>query len=122
MEAVLSMSYYLEVQRRMSAELFQQPHYQSSTGKEKIPSANDSSLDCWESVEDWMTQTPDEDELSMINQQKALVDAAEEMRFDWPELLPVERIQEGLTQLALWLFLAVGVVAAGGLCFLAITA
>ena len=58
----------------------------------------------------------------MINQQKALVDAAEEMRFDWPELLPVERIREGLTELALWSFLAVGMVAAGGLCFLAITA
>ena len=121
MEPVLSMSYYLEVQRRMSAELFQQPHYQSPTGKYQRPSANDSSPDRWESVDDWIMQTPDEDEVSTINQQKALVDAAEEMKFDWPELLPVERIQEGLTELALWLFLAVGVVTAGGLCFLAIT-
>ena len=122
MEPVLSMSYYLEVQRRMSAELFEQPHYQSPTGRNQRSSAKDSSPDCWESVEDWTTQTPNEDEVSMINQQKALVDAAKEMRFDWPEFLPVERIQEGLTELALWLFLAVGVVAAGGLYFLAITA
>jgi len=106
----------------MSAELFQQPHYQSPTGKYQRPSVSDSSPDRWESVEDWIMQTPDEDEVSMINQQKTLVDAAEEMRFDWPELLPVERIQGGLTEIALWLFLVVGLVAAGGLCFLSVTA
>ena len=122
MEPVLSMSYYLEVQRRMSAELFEQPHYQPPTSKDHRSSSNYASANFRESVEDWILQTPDEDEVSMINQQKALVDAAEEMKFDWPELLPVERIQEGLTELALWLFLAVGVVTAGGLCFLAITA
>jgi hypothetical protein len=122
MEPVLGMSYYLEVQRRMSAELFQQPHYQWPTGKDQRPSANDSSPDCFESVEDWITQTPDEDGASMIDQQRALVDAAEEMRFDWPKLLPVERIQEGLTEIALCLFLVVGLVAAGGLYFLSITA
>lgn len=122
MEPVLSMSYYLEVQRRMSAELFEQPHYQPPTSKDQRSSANYSSHNFRESVEDWITQIRDEDEVSMNNQERALVDAAEEMRFDWPELLPVERIKEGVTEIALWSFLAAGVVAAGGFCFLAVTA
>jgi hypothetical protein len=106
----------------MSAELFEQPHYQPPTSKDQRSSAKDSSPNFRESVEDWITAIRDEDEVSMNNQERALVDAAEEMRFDWPELLPVERIQEGVTEIALWSFLAVGVVAASGLCFLAITA
>jgi hypothetical protein len=31
----------------------------------------------------------------------ALVEAAEEMKFDWPEFLPVERIKAGISEIAL---------------------
>jgi hypothetical protein len=32
---------------------------------------------------------------------RALVEAAEEMKFDWPEFLPVERIKAGISEIAL---------------------
>lgn len=48
---------------------------------------------------------------------RVLVEAAEEMRFDWPEFLPVERIERGLIQIAMWLLLIVSVAALGVLLF-----
>jgi hypothetical protein len=35
----------------------------------------------------------------------ALLEAAKEMKFDWPEFLPVERIKAGIMEIALGLFL-----------------
>jgi hypothetical protein len=32
---------------------------------------------------------------------RELVDVSEEMKFDWPEFLPVERIKAGITEIAL---------------------
>ena len=38
---------------------------------------------------------------------RALVEIAEEVQFDWPEFLPVGRIEAGITEIALtFLFLA----------------
>ena len=34
---------------------------------------------------------------------RALVEPVEEMKFDWPEFLPVERIKAGITEIALGL-------------------
>jgi hypothetical protein len=36
---------------------------------------------------------------------RALVQAAEEMRFDWPEFLPVERIKAGISEIIVGLIL-----------------
>jgi hypothetical protein len=34
---------------------------------------------------------------------RELVEVSEEMKFDWPEFLPVERIKAGITEIALGL-------------------
>jgi len=41
---------------------------------------------------------------------RALVEAAEEIEFDWPEFLPVEGIRAGITEIALGLLLFAGLV------------
>ena len=40
----------------------------------------------------------------------ALVEATEEIEFDWPELLPVERIKAGIAEIALGFLLFAGLV------------
>jgi hypothetical protein len=62
-------------------------------------------------------ETPDSSALSDLD--RALVEAAEEMSFAWPEFLPVERIEPGLIEIALWCLLFVSVVALGVLLFFA---
>ena len=42
---------------------------------------------------------------------RALAEAAEEMDFDWPEFLPVERIKAGITVIVLGFLLLAGLVA-----------
>ena len=42
---------------------------------------------------------------------RALAEAAEEMDFDWPEFLPMERIKAGITEIALGFLLLAGLVA-----------
>jgi hypothetical protein len=51
----------------------------------------------------------------LLDLDKALVEAAGEMSFDWPESLPVERIKQGIAELALGSLLFAGVVALGSL-------
>jgi hypothetical protein len=41
---------------------------------------------------------------------RVLVEAAEEIEFDWPEFLPVERIKAGITEIALGFLLFAGLV------------
>jgi hypothetical protein len=53
----------------------------------------------------------------LLDLDRALVEAAEEMSFDWPEFLPVEWIRCGIGRLALGSLVFVGVVALGGLFF-----
>jgi hypothetical protein len=62
----------------------------------------------------WL-RSPDSPALSDLD--RVLVEAAEEMRFDWPEFLPVERIEPGLIQIAMWLLLILSVVVLGVLLF-----
>jgi hypothetical protein len=45
---------------------------------------------------------------------QVLVEAAEEMHFEWPEFLPIERIIPGLTEFALRSLLLAGLVGLGG--------
>lgn len=52
--------------------------------------------------------------LGLSDLDKALVDAAEEMTFDWPELVPVGRIASGIREIALGALLAAGLVVLGG--------
>jgi hypothetical protein len=40
-----------------------------------------------------------------------LVEVSEEIKFDWPEFLPVKRIKTGLTEVALGLTMFAGLVA-----------
>jgi|ERR1700752_3653455 hypothetical protein len=40
---------------------------------------------------------------------RALVEAAEELDFDWPEFLPAERVVKGLTEIALGFALVAGI-------------
>jgi len=44
---------------------------------------------------------PRPDSLADYDLDRALVEAAEEMEFDWPEFLPAERIRAGITEIAL---------------------
>ena len=48
---------------------------------------------------------------------RALVEAAEEMSFNWPEFLPVERIKTGIGEIALASLLSAGLVALGRFLF-----
>jgi hypothetical protein len=48
---------------------------------------------------------------------RALVEAAEEMSFNWPEFLPVERIGAGVAQMAVALLLFAGLLAFGHFLF-----
>jgi len=62
---------------------------------------------------------PPEDSLSMLpSLDRALIEAAEEMNFDWPEFLPVERITRGIAEMALASLLLAGLVALGHFFFL----
>ena len=40
--------------------------------------------------------------------ERALVESAEEMQFNWPRFLPVERIKAGIAEIALGLLLLAG--------------
>ena len=40
---------------------------------------------------------------------RTLVEAAEELDFDWPEFLPVERVVRGITEIALGFALVAGI-------------
>ncbi|HTD14445.1 MAG TPA: hypothetical protein VK673_04665 [Chthoniobacterales bacterium] len=40
---------------------------------------------------------------------RALVEAAEELDFDWPEFLPTERVVKGITEIALGFALVAGI-------------
>ena len=48
---------------------------------------------------------------------RALVKPAEEIEFDWPEFLPVERIRAGIMEIALGFLLFAGLVAFCGFHF-----
>jgi hypothetical protein len=48
---------------------------------------------------------------------RAMVEAVEEMNFNWPEFLPVERIRAGTAQMALALLLFGGLLAFGHFLF-----
>ena len=48
---------------------------------------------------------------------RALVEAAEEMSFNWPEFLPVERIELGIAEMAVGLLLFAGLLAFGHFLF-----
>ena len=45
---------------------------------------------------------------SRVNLDRALVEAAEEIEFEWPEFLPMERIKAGIAEIAL-VILAIGI-------------
>jgi hypothetical protein len=57
---------------------------------------------------------PVETSLALSDLDRALIEAAEEMSFDWPEFLPVERI----TEMALASLLFAGLVVLGRFLFL----
>ena len=64
-------------------------------------------------------KSPNEDEFPALSDfDRALIEAAEEMSFNWPELLPVEGIKAGITQIALASLLFAGLVVAGRFLFL----
>jgi hypothetical protein len=46
-----------------------------------------------------------------VRSRYGLVEAAEEMKFDWPEFLPMERIKAGIRDIALGLLLCAALVA-----------
>jgi hypothetical protein len=59
---------------------------------------------------------PPPDSPASYDLDRALVEAAEEIEFDWPEFLPMERIKAGITEIAL------GILALGILVFAAVIA
>jgi hypothetical protein len=127
MEPVSSLSYYLELQKQMSYLLKISPEYdaeqrpyQSATlwqsAEESAPAG------CTRNVEVASTQSRgDGDMVEQITLQRALVEMAEETRFDWPEFLPVERVKAGLAEAAVGLLLLAGLIAVGSLFILSPT-
>lgn len=68
------------------------------------------------------SNTPDiTDQTELPDLDRALVEAAEEMSFDWPEFLAVERFRPGITEFALNSLLVAGLVALGGIYILFFT-
>ena len=49
--------------------------------------------------------------LTPLDNHDILIEVSEEMNFDWPHSLPIERIKAGLTEIALAVLLFVGLVA-----------
>lgn len=63
--------------------------------------------------------SPDEDEFPALSDfDRALIEAAEEMSFNWPEFLPVAGIKAGMTQMAVASLLFAGLVVVGRFLFL----
>jgi hypothetical protein len=57
------------------------------------------------SICDWSTASlPGKDSTTPNDLDRALTETAEEMRFDWAELLPSERIKTRIKEIALGLF------------------
>jgi hypothetical protein len=54
---------------------------------------------------------PRPDSLAIYDLDRALVEAAEEIEFDWPEFLPAGRIKAGITEIALGFLLFAALVA-----------
>jgi hypothetical protein len=68
------------------------------------------------------SNTPDiTDQTELPDLDRALVEAAEEMSFDWPEFLAVERFRPGITEFALNSLLVAGLIALGGIYILFFT-
>ena len=51
------------------------------------------------------------DSLTPYDFDRALVQAAEQMKFDWPEFLPEERVENGIVEIVTGLFLFAALVA-----------
>jgi len=49
------------------------------------------------------------DSVASSDLDRALVEAAEELDFDWPEFLPAERVIRGITEIALGFALVAGI-------------
>ena len=58
---------------------------------------------------------PPADQPAWHDVDRALAEAAEEMDFDWPEFLPVERIKAGITEIALGILVFAILIALCGL-------
>lgn len=54
-------------------------------------------------------QTRMKDSAAPSDLERALVEAAEELDFDWPEFLPAERVVRGITEIALGFALVGGI-------------
>jgi len=65
-------------------------------------------------TDDWPNVKSPDDGAPVLSQlDRAIIEAAEEMSFNWPEILPVEGIKTGITQIALGSLLFAGLVAVG---------
>ena len=127
MEPASSLSYYLEMQKQMSSVMKRS----SENFDKELPGKPEQLLrsvegvlltGCAGSAELAISQSHGEGNLATeIACQRALVEMAEETRFDWPEFLPVERIKMGLTEVALGVLLLAGVIAVGSLFILSPT-
>jgi hypothetical protein len=57
------------------------------------------------------TSLQEKDLLTPYDLDRALAEAAQEMKFDWPEFLPIERIKAGMVEIAFGLLLFAALVA-----------
>ena len=127
MEPISSLSYYLELQKQMSYSMKRS----SENCDEQLPGKPERLLPSVEeaqpagdsaSAELPASQSRGDGNLAaQIACQWALVEMAEETRFDWPEFLPVERIEAGLTEVALGVLLLAGLIAVESLFILSPT-
>jgi hypothetical protein len=127
MEPASSLSYYLQLQKQMSYSMKRS----SENCGEQLPCKPEKLLRPIEEArlagftggaEFATSQSRGERNLTTeIAGQWALIEMAEETRFDWPEFLPVERVKTGLMELALGVLLLAGVIAVGSLFILSPT-
>jgi len=73
-------------------------------------------------TDDWPNVKSPDDGAPVLSQlDRAIIEAGEEMNFDWPEFLPVERITRGIAEMALASLLLAGLVALGHFFFLSLS-
>jgi hypothetical protein len=114
MEPVYSVSNYLEFQKQLSVS-------KGSSQKPILDVPEDQELNSLRSCQalvsvgatDQAEMKPSGggNSLTPLDIHDVLVDASEEVNFDWPDSLPIERIKGGLAEIALALLLFAGLVA-----------
>ena len=114
MEPMYYVSYYLELQKQLAASKgsFQKPLFDMAADQERNSLRPDQTpVDASAIDQAEMKPSRGDNSLTPLDTHDILIEVSEEMNFDWPHSLPIERIKAGLTETALAILLFVGLVA-----------